>query len=109
MIKSYYFDKTILPTLEMKRMIESIKGFHIKINSLDYRRFMKVCCKNNNSIEAVSLRKHCTPNGLYFFIMIEFYFEITYSEIFEKYFSVLKENFEIIKLENKWQHRTQEK
>ena len=54
-------------------MIESIKCFYIKINSLDYKRFMKVCCKNNNSIEAVTLRKHHTPSGLYFFIMIEFY------------------------------------
>ena len=79
-----------------------IKMFHIKINSLDYKRFMKVCSKNNNSIESISLRKHNTPNGLYFFIVIEFYYDIPYSEIFEQYFSVLKFEFEIIKLEDKF-------
>ena len=51
----------------------------------------------------MTIRKQNTLNGLNYFILIEFFYDIPYAEIFEIYFSVLKAEFEIIKLLDKWE------
>ena len=109
MIKSYYWDKSCLPLIRFKERFDNmlrnkkIIEMHLKIQDIDFKRFMKVCAKQNNRIQSMTIRKQNTLNGLNYFILIEFFYDIPYAEIFEIYFSVLKAEFEIIKLVDKWE------
>ena len=102
---NFFIDKTTIPLMRFREMVRQtpIMSFQIKIKSTDYKRFLKSLMKKENLIESITIRKHNTSNnGLYFFILIEFYTEIAYSELFEKHFAVLRDEFEIIKLQGKW-------
>ena len=84
-------------------MIQSVKWFQIKVDEADFKALMRVCKQDFIFIQALSFRKQNTlETGLKYIVLIEFYNEIKYSDIFSKYFSVLKSQFEIVKLVDKW-------
>ena len=88
----------------MTRVLD-VKKLYLKVSDSDCDRLMKVCSKNDNLIEAISIRKHKALNEeLKYYVLIEFFYEIPYEDIFSKFYSVLRESFEVLNICDKWGH-----
>lgn len=84
-------------------MIQSVKWFQIRIDEADFKSLMRVCNEEFNFIQALTIRKQkSVGSNLKYIVLIEFFFEMKYGDIFTKFFSVLKSQFEIVKLADKW-------
>lgn len=85
-------------------IITSVKGIDLRITGDDIERIKKVLEAESNNIESVTIRKSkwFFENQVRYYVIIEFFNERKYSEIFEKYFSKLRNEFEILKIKEKW-------
>ena len=84
-------------------MIQSVKWFQIRIDEADFKSLMRVCNEEFKFIQALTIRKQkSVGSNLKYIVLIEFFFEMKYGDIFTKFFSVLKSQFELVKLADKW-------
>lgn len=85
-------------------IITSVKGIDLRITGDDIERIKKVLEAESNNIESVTIRKSkwFFENQIRYYVIIEFFNERKYTEIFEKYFSKLRNEFEILKIKEKW-------
>ena len=83
-------------------MIQSVKWFQIRIDEADFKSLMRVCKQEFKFIQALTIRKQKSFGSLKYIVLIEFFFEMKYGDILTKFFSVLKSQFEIVKLADKW-------